>query len=108
MALALTVARWRPERGDQRGTGANGLCAYDFIEHPPASAAGPLGCAECIMAKNGQWCHRTDSLYQAWKKADMAADRLDAKPRALHDREVAADAMYNFVSKLYNEEYDRC
>lgn len=103
IALALAVARWRPERGSSdRGYGESPLCIYDSIVN--GAALSSLDCLHCPLRDEGQWCPSGTSLYSAWK-------RERSKPFTTCNvaaQDEAADAMYALLCKLYKREYDRC
>jgi hypothetical protein len=100
MALALALARWRPERKDgRRGAGGNGLCSYDRIHGTDI-----FNCTVCPLAVAGERCIDAASLYKIWRRA--ACKPFTTCSHA--EREEAADAMYNFLCALYKKEYERC
>lgn len=92
LALALAIARWRPERRrGARGEGSNGLCAYDTLQGFDSQ------CPYCPLRRAGEGCYRPDSLHRRWSDSFSLAVR-----------ERLANEMYNLLCKLYKEEYDRC
>jgi hypothetical protein len=96
-ALALAIARWRPERKKGwRGEGENPLCLYESV-----LAGFDLNCPYCPLTGEGQRCQVVTSIYTKWHDARyfIGDGRLAEK---------YADEMYNLLCKLYKREYDRC
>lgn len=101
VALALALARWRPERKHgRRGEGGSGICAYEFI----VTGFYDCSCPSCLLKSSGEWCHSPDSLYKKW----VTARKQPLTMCTAAERNEAADAMYNFLCKMYREEYNRC
>jgi hypothetical protein len=97
LALALVMARWSPTRKvGVRGDGGNGLCAYDSLQGHNTH------CPYCPLRAAGEGCYRPGSLYDNW-----AAFKRQTTCN-VEARTAAADAMYAFLCKLYEEEYNRC
>ena len=100
-AMALALARWRRERKEgRRGSGGNGLCAYQSTLDDGKN----LNCPDCPLSEAGQWCSSKDSLYAKWKHTAQRP----FTPCFYTQREEAADEMYNLLCGLYKREYDRC
>jgi hypothetical protein len=96
-ALALAIARWRPERKNGwRGEGENPLCFYDTM-----LSGSDLSCPFCPLKAERQRCQDVSSIYRQWynHRYFSGDSRLVEK---------YADEMYNLLCKLYKREYDRC
>jgi hypothetical protein len=93
LALALSLAKWSPERGKSQGHGECGLCElYDCSTLFAISS----DCRSCPLYKKvGLGCGEDGSPWEDW---------LNCSQR---NRKRYANAFYNLLVRLYNEEYKR-
>ena len=99
MALACSVAKWMPSRGDRQGEGECGLCTfYDNYDYPADHMChtGPNHLACPLLAVAGN-CNTDKSVYSKF---------LGAKEGTAAKKKYAMQ-MYSTLMKLYKEEYNR-
>ena len=82
IALALSVAKWSPERGKNRGNDTCGLCALYHYQ-----------CSNCPLGREYIPCTISSSL---WYRATSQG----------RNRKKYMDALYNALVKLYKRAYD--
>jgi hypothetical protein len=96
IALALSVAKWSPKRGNKQGAGGSicGLCAHY------CSDSTPRHCEACPVYLNdgdGGGCGGRGSLWSQW--LDVEEDEGESKR--------VANTLYNLLVELYKKEYYR-
>jgi hypothetical protein len=94
IALALSCAKWSPERGQKQGRGSLqcGLCAlYD------SSSAISDDCKDCpLYLRTARGCGESGTIWDNWCGA-----------RTPETKTKYAYRLYNLLMQLYKEEYER-